>query len=341
MAFVDEADLVDNLDFLMNAVKPTIDNGGRMVLLSRSNKDEPESSFKRMYRAAMAGENSWKGVFLPWFSHPGRDQAWYEEQERDSISRTGSIDDLWQQYPATDMQALAARTMDKRIPAPWVDKCFKKIKPLVDTKLHSISPYLEVYHEPNRWRTYLIGADPAEGNPTSDFSSYHVIDEESGEEVAHYSERVEPSIFAIIVAKTARAYNDAGVLVERNNHGHVVIAALNDMGDIKLLAGMDQVAGWHTNTKSKAEMYSTAADSFRDRNTLLHTEKTYFQITGVEGATLKAPEGEFDDEAVSYALALQAKSTVPATTFAWNYVRPSEVVAAKDRRYQKVYGVQL
>ena len=36
LAVVDEADLVPDLDRLMRAVKPTIDGGGRMVLLSRA-----------------------------------------------------------------------------------------------------------------------------------------------------------------------------------------------------------------------------------------------------------------------------------------------------------------
>ena len=49
LAVVDEADLCPDLDRLMRAVKPTIDGGGRMVLLSRSDKSRPQSAFKRMY----------------------------------------------------------------------------------------------------------------------------------------------------------------------------------------------------------------------------------------------------------------------------------------------------
>jgi len=82
MAIVDEADLVPNLDFLMNAVKPTIDGGGRMILLSRSNKDEPQSPFKLMYRAAKQKKSPWTPVFLPWNTHPDRDKEWYEQQSR-------------------------------------------------------------------------------------------------------------------------------------------------------------------------------------------------------------------------------------------------------------------
>jgi len=119
-------------------------------------------------------------------------------------------------------------------------------------------------------------------------------------------------------------------LEERNNHGHVVIASLTEMGDITLLAGLDQAPGWHTNSKSKAEMYSTTADCFRDRYTILHNEDTYYQLCGVVGSTLKAPENEHDDLAVCYALALQALTATPVGTFAYFYV--GRMSRAQDRR---------
>jgi hypothetical protein len=336
MAIVDEADLVPNLDFLMNAVKPTIDNGGRMILLSRANKEEPQSPFKRMYRAARDGESPWKAIFLPWYMHPGRNRRWFEEQERDVYARTGSVDDLWQQYPATDTQALAPRMMDKRIPAPWIDQCYVPIKPIANTFIHSIHPKIQVYREPEKYHEYVMGNDPAEGNPTSDDSSLTILDKSSGEEVLSLAERIEPSNFAQISMKLLRLYNDAGVLPERNNHGHVVIAAMNDAGDINILAGLDQNAGWHTNSKSKAEMYSTAADAFRDQTTVLHSEDTYFQLCGVVGSTLKAPENEHDDRAISYSLALQAISAPPAGAFSYSYLMQVAVTKKKDRRLERL-----
>jgi hypothetical protein len=55
LAIVDEADLVPDLDRLMRAVKPTIDGGGQMVLLSRADKMKPLSPFKRIYQGGPAG----------------------------------------------------------------------------------------------------------------------------------------------------------------------------------------------------------------------------------------------------------------------------------------------
>ena len=78
LAVIDEADLVPDLDKLLRSVKPTVDAGGQLVLLSKSNKSEPNSAFKRIYRAARSGENSYHHAFLPWQARPDRTQAWYD-----------------------------------------------------------------------------------------------------------------------------------------------------------------------------------------------------------------------------------------------------------------------
>src|SRR6516165_7380637 len=85
LAIVDEADLVPDLDRLMRAVKPTIDGGGRMVLLSRADKTRPLSPFKRIYDGATKKQNEWASVFLPWHARPERDAAWYDIQKTDAL----------------------------------------------------------------------------------------------------------------------------------------------------------------------------------------------------------------------------------------------------------------
>jgi len=135
IALVDEADLVPDLDTLLGKVKPTIDAGGKLILLSRADKSTPNSSFKRIYREARAGHTSWRATFLPWDAHPGRDASWYETQKADVLARTGSLDDLWEQYPATESEALAPRTLDKRIPPAWLERCFEERKPMTDEDL--------------------------------------------------------------------------------------------------------------------------------------------------------------------------------------------------------------
>lgn len=130
LVIVDEADFVQDLDALLNAVKPTIDAGGQMIMISTVDKSQPESPFKRIYRAAKRGKTDWRAIFLPWHARPGRTPAWYEAQKADILARTTALDDLHQEYPATDTEALAPRSLDKRISPVWIEACYEELEPL-------------------------------------------------------------------------------------------------------------------------------------------------------------------------------------------------------------------
>jgi hypothetical protein len=79
-------------------------------------------------------------------------------------------------------------------------------------------------------RRYVIGVDSAEGNVHSDESVACVLDAETWTQVAVLACRVEPATFADYVAEVAGYYNAADMLVERNNHGHLVIRELARAG---------------------------------------------------------------------------------------------------------------
>lgn len=106
IAVIDEADLVPDLNKLLASVKATIDNGGKLVMVSKSQKSKPDSPFKRIFRAAMQGENGFEPVFLPWWAHPGRTLAWYRDQVKFSMSTTFALDFVKGEYP----QCVAAET---------------------------------------------------------------------------------------------------------------------------------------------------------------------------------------------------------------------------------------
>jgi hypothetical protein len=292
----------------MGAVKPTIDGGGRMILLSRPDKSKPQSAFKRIYLGAKAKKTEWFPVFLPWNARPDRDAAWYESQRTDILHRTGSVDDLHEQYPATDAEALAARTLDKRIAPQWLEQCYVEAEALslVGVQDAPAIPGLEVYALPVPGRFYAIGADPAEGNPTSDDSALSVLDRATGEEVASLAGKFQPAVLAAHADRIGLWYNRAVVLVERNNHGHAVLLWLRENSTLSRAPGHDGGEGWLSSGKGKALLYDAAADAFREKDTVLHSFGTLMQLCSIEGSTLRAPQGEADDRATAYALALMA-----------------------------------
>jgi len=319
-ALVDEADLVGNLNWLMRAVKPTIDGGGQMVLLSRSDKARPASEFKRTYRAARSGRVPWYPIFLPWHVHPNRDQAWYEEQKRDIFARTGSLDDLHEQYPATEEEALSAAEKGKRFAKQWLEQCFTESMPIIDHQGPAM-PELEVYTMPVPGRRYVIGADPAEGLSSSDDSSLTVMDEQTMEEVAALAAKLEPAEFASVIDQVGRWYNNARVLVERNNHGHAVILWLAQNSPLRILDGLDNRPGWQTNVASKSTMYALVADCLRAGASRVRSLETYLQLASIEASSLSAPDGELDDRATSFCLAELATMAIDDQVIFDNSIR--------------------
>jgi len=336
IAFVDEADLVPDLDRLMNAVKPTIDGGGKLILLSRSDKTNPNSAFKRTFRGAPA--NGWTPIFLPWDTRPGRNAEWYEAQRVDILSRTGGTDDLLQQYPATSEEALRPPELDRRIPYQWLAKCYQPRSPMTIDELtarpEELSlPFFKIYEPINKLRQYLLAIDPAEGNPTSDDSSITLLDAHSCEEVGTLADKIEPAVLASYAAKLSNHYNNAGIMVERNNHGHAVLLALREVEGMegRLLHGWDDEIGWMTSARSKAVMYDALVDAVRDGKPIIHSDKTLGQLASIEGTTLKAPEGENDDYAISFALAVATAMAKPVVNFTYSYIEKATLNDRKRR----------
>lgn len=84
---------------LLKAVKPTIDNGGQMVILSSA--DGSGSPFHEFCLASQAGTNGYYFIFLPWTAHPGRGDDWRDERIKESLS----IEDVLREYPETAEEA--------------------------------------------------------------------------------------------------------------------------------------------------------------------------------------------------------------------------------------------
>ena len=262
LVVVDEADFADNLDALLAAVKPTIDAGGRLILLSTADKSKPQSAFKRIYGAGKRGENGYRAIFLPWTARPGRSAEWYEEQKRDVLARTAATDDLFQEYPATDFEALAPRSLDRRFAAEWLRGCDGTVVLTLELASGPAIPGLVIWRLPQPGETFVIGADPAEGNPQSDNSAASVVDL-AGEQVAAWAGRVEPATFGSQIAAVSAFFNGAAALVERNNHGHAVLLWLREFSTVQALPGLDKKPGWATTGSSKPMAYDNAADVLR------------------------------------------------------------------------------
>lgn len=306
---MDEADFMDKFGTILDAVQPTIDAGGQMIIISTTDKTKPESVFKRMFNAAVEGLTEYHPIFLPWHARPSRTPQWYEARRQDSLAKDGTTDSLFQEYPATVEEALAPNTLDKRFPPSFLTAIFEQW-PVLD--VGPSLPGLQIYKAVRPGIKYCIGADPAEGNPNSDDSAAIVLEVDTGEECARLRGKFEPGVFAGYIDSLGSWFNKAPVLVERNNHGHAVLLALNHTKVLRRLFGRDGHPGWLNNLPGKVQMYDATAETIRqnakDGKRVLHSKDTFQQLASIEGATLAAPEGQLDDLADSYCLAEVARA---------------------------------
>lgn len=84
---------------LLAAVKPTIDNGGQLIILSSA--DGNGSSFHQFWRAAAEGSNGFTPLFLDWTANPTRDTDWRAARMVEGVSAS----DVLREYPANDIEA--------------------------------------------------------------------------------------------------------------------------------------------------------------------------------------------------------------------------------------------
>lgn len=306
LALVDEADFIPDLPHFLNGVKPTIDGGGQLLLISTSDKRRPVSAFKNLFRAAQNQTGDYVAIFLPWWANPARDEAWVARTRAEMFAQRGTDDDFLAEYPASAQEALAPEALDRRLPPAWVLGCLDEEAEAIPDAGPAL-PGLAVYAQPAAGKWYVIGADPAEGNPQRDASAATVLDAVTGAEVAALAGPFEPAIFAELLGTLAHYYNGARVLVERNNHGHAVLLALADRGETELATGFDGKPGWLNTARGKSMLYSHLAEMLRTQSCTICNGETAQQLASIQASDLRAPVGLHDDRAVAFALAVVAR----------------------------------
>ena len=310
LALVDEADFVPELSQFLNAVKPTIDAGGQLFLVSTSDKKRPISTFKNLFRAAVAGTGDYRHVFLPWWSRPGRDEAWRAAVQAEMFAQARHERRLLCRVSLHARGGAGGRAVGSPA-ALRLAAGLPRYRARAAAGSRANCAGAGGVDNAHRGRRYVIGADPAEGNPNSDESAACVLDAVTWAEVAEVVGKIEPSTFALYLDQVGQWYNGADVLPERNNHGHLLIRELQRLGNLRVLDGYDGRPGWLSNVKGKPLLYGLLADAVRDGACTIRGSETAAQLASIEASTLNAPEGLMDDRADAYALAVAALAWRP------------------------------
>jgi hypothetical protein len=202
------------------AYKPAIDAGGQLIIVSTANG--AGNWFHSMYVGARADSNGFRSRFYPWQVRPGRDAAWYQQQQREYQATPGL---LAQEYPSQDDDAFLLSGNPRFAIESLLIHRERCRDPLPARGLKDLSalPGLRVWALPRPGIPSVLYSDPDEGLEGGDCSVSHVVAARTLDHVATLHGTWEPAVFAALSETLARAYTQALWGIERNNHGHAVL----------------------------------------------------------------------------------------------------------------------
>jgi hypothetical protein len=185
---------------------------------------------------------------------------------------------------------------------------------------------LRIWQKPRIGRSYVIGADIAEGiaGDKTDYSTADVIDAMTGQQVAHYRGKMDPDRFGVFLNFLGLYYNRALMGVEANNHGLTTLTTLKHKNYPKLYqrekldstgtGRKERKAGWLTTSKSKYKIIDQLAAIIRDRDSgivCFETIGEFKDYSILEDGSLGAKPGCHDDRVMSYAIAYEMLISKP------------------------------
>jgi hypothetical protein len=225
LLILDEAAFIKNAEEIWVAALPTLSTGGRAVLISTPNG--VGNFFHKTYSKAMQGLAERKGdddmlfhpIKLDWRVHPDRDQKW-----RDRMGQAQGEREARQEYDAEFIGS--GNTV---IDGDLIEFYAAEIENLKPLRKGGPDGNLHVFEEPDYKKAYIVVADVARGDGT-DFSACHVIEAESCAQVAEYKGKLGTTEYAHFLISLATDYNDALLVVERENVGWAVLQVIIDRG---------------------------------------------------------------------------------------------------------------
>jgi hypothetical protein len=274
-----------------------------------------------------AGETGMVRHFFPWWlerRYRGRpvDEASLSEEERGLRSRHGL--DL-EQIGFRRQKRADFRSLMRQEYAEDAESCFLlsgdsvfELSAIEARLLHAPQPIaqrrngeLEIWLPPIEGKQYLVAVDPAGGGSDGDYSAAQLVELETGLQCAEFAGHLGGLELARLVTALAGEYNQALLVVERNNHGSGVLALAESVCRYPRIFAAAGQPGWLTTSVSRPAMLGRLdaalierPDCFMSRRLLAECRSFVRMADGRSGARA----GTHDDRVMAMAIALSARS---------------------------------
>ena len=213
MLFIDEAAFIENWDEFFTSVYPTISSGSesKIVLVSTPNG---LNHFYSIWVNAEQKRNQYNNMKVLWQDVPGRNEKWREDT---LAAMNFDLEKFDQEYNCEFLGSSGT------LISGWKLKELVHQTPIVERE------GLIQYVRPIEEHVYIMLCDVSRGKGL-DYSAFQLIDVTSmpyQQSCVYRNNAISPIDYADFIHRTAKAYNNASVLVEINDIGEQVSHSLH------------------------------------------------------------------------------------------------------------------
>jgi hypothetical protein len=274
-----------------------------------------------------AGETGMVRHFFPWWMErryraKAVDEVSLTDEERDLMAHKGldleqigyrrqiraDFRGLARQEYAEDCDACFLASGDSIFEMAAIEARLATVTEPIEVRLRG---ELEVWLPPLKGKQYLVAVDPSGGGSEGDYSAAEVLELETGLQCAEFAGHVGGLELARVVTALAEEYNQAWLVVERNNHGSGVLALIESVCGYGRVYKQDGQAGWLTTSVSRPAALGrlNAAlveepECFQSRKLLAECRSFVRRPDGGSGAK----PGTHDDRVMAMAIGLGARA---------------------------------
>lgn len=225
-----------------SSIYPSISSGERSKIIMVSTPNGL-NHFYDIYKKAVAGENDYYPVKIPWWSHPKRDEKWKQNMIRDCGQQRFNVE-FGCRFSGSSSQLIEADKLEELTPKEPID-------------ISHYSGALQIYEQPIDGEKYIIGVDPGKGSG-NDYSVIQVLRINNVAEIKQVavfrSNYIKVDKLVDITIGISDFYNQCEVMAESNDVGELFCSDLWNKKNFDRLLNCDKKGlGVRATRKSKLE----------------------------------------------------------------------------------------
>lgn len=230
---IDEAAFIDGAEEVWSAVKLTLDvGGGTCAVLSTptgvgtwfhetwqkaisGDRIRKQSSEPEIWEGV--GENDFHPIKLRWDLHPNRDEEWREEQTRT----------MGEKKAARECDCDFSTSGDTVIDQERIKWYRENAVVPPEERRREGKGDVWIWEPSDPEKIYIMAADVARGDG-DDYSTFQIYEATEMKQVAEYKGKIPPEEFGNLLVSYGTMFNDALLVIERNNYGWATMQQVID-----------------------------------------------------------------------------------------------------------------